>query len=278
MAASLIPALAAGALAWHDGVFSLPLFLAATVAVLLSHAGTNLANDYYDYKAGNYPEKKTGPTGGSFAIQQGIFSARQILCMALACFALSIAAFLALSLYAGPAVLLLGLLGNLLGFAYSAPPLRLGYRHLGEIATFFGMGPLLVATVYLAQAGTVTAGCLALSVFLGFLVSNILLGAQVPDIEIDKKSRKMTIASVWGEKVLRESFLFSAICGGLALVAGVAAFGLPPAALLGLAGTLLSFRAAESLKMGKNNEALAGSLFALQAGGLLAAAGLLIMA
>ena len=138
------------------------------------------------------------------------------------------------------------------------------------------MGPLLVATIYLAQAGTVTAGCLALSVFLGFLVSNVLLAAQVPDIGIDRASRKMTIASVWGESVLRESFLFSAICGALALVAGVAAFGLPPAALLGLAGTLLSLRAAESLKLGRDNDALAGALSALQAGGILAAIGLML--
>lgn len=276
MAASLIPALAAGALAYHDGFFSLPVFLAAAAAVLLSHAGTNLANDYFDFKAGNYPQKKTGPTGGSFAIQQGLFTEQQILEMALFCFALSLLAFAALAIRTHPGVFLLGLAGNFLGFFYSAPPFKFGYRHLGEIATFLGMGPLLAASVYLAQAGTITPGSLALSVFLGFLVSNVLLAAQIPDIEIDRKSSKRTIASVWGEGVLQESFAFSALLGAAALLYGVFYASLPAESFLGLAGTAISLRAAHSMRAGKHMEGLQGSLFALQAGGLLAAVGMLI--
>src|SRR5262249_52674986 len=136
-----------------------------------AHAGTNLANDYFDYYQGNYPNKK-GPTGGSFAIQEGLFTDRQILGMALACFIASLAIFAYLSLFTSTTVLIFGILGIALGFFYTAPPVQLGYRNAGEFTTFLGMGPIIFCTVYFAETGFISAGLLALSAFTGFFVSN----------------------------------------------------------------------------------------------------------
>ncbi|VVB56945.1 1,4-dihydroxy-2-naphthoate octaprenyltransferase [uncultured archaeon] len=272
--ASLLPAMAAGAYAWQKGSFDAVDFVLASLAVLLAHAGTNLSNDYYDYQAGNYPQKKNGPTGGSFAIQQGHYRPAQILGLAVLCFMASLAFFLYLSWSTASLVFPLGLAGILLGFFYTAPPLKFGYRLLGEITTFAGMGPLLFATVYLAAAGALPdeAGWL-LSIFLGVLVLNVLLAAQVPDIEIDRLSRKRTISVHWGADALANVYGLGSLMAGLALAGGVLLHGLPPVLLLGLAGLYFSYKAYMELKAERPLAALGLSLTALQAG-----AGIVILA
>ncbi|MCX8197060.1 MAG: prenyltransferase [Candidatus Micrarchaeota archaeon] len=276
MVASMLPAFAAAALAFYDGGFSLPVFLAIAIAIFFSHAATNLANDYFDFKEGNYPPKKTGPTGGSFAIQNKLFSPQQIIAMAALFFAFSIVLFYAVSTFTGyKELFLLGLAGNFIGIAYSMPPFKLSYRNLGEIATFLGMGPILVSTVYLSQTGTITLGALMLSIFFGLLVSNILLAAQIPDIEIDKKTKKNTIASVWGEKVLAQSFLFSAFLGAFALLISVLYNILPAGSLLGVLSTIASVEAVKKMTSKKHIGAIQDSLLALQIGSILVVIGIL---
>lgn len=276
LVASIIPTLVATALAVYDGYFSPYVFAAIAAAILLSHAGTNLANDYFDYKEGNYPPKKTGPTGGSFAIQNKLFSPTRILLLALICFITSLLIFYITSIYTTSLVFVLGFIGNFIGLAYSAPPFKLGYRQLGEAATFFGMGPLLMGTVYLSQTGTITAGLLALSFFFGFLICNILLVAQLPDIEIDKKSNKKTIASVWGKQILQQSYSFCTILAIASLVFGVLFLGLPLVLLIGVIGTNFSVVAIKNMQRDDYNEALKQTIFALQVAGILIIAGIMV--
>lgn len=276
LVASLLPAAAAGALAWREGVFDLFLFSLATLAVVAAHAGTNLANDYFDYQSGNYAKKKTGPTGGSFAIQSKLFTAREILELAVGCFALSLIIFAFLAVKTSPMILVLGAIGVGIGYFYTAPPISLGYRHLGELATFIGIGPLVVQTIYYAQSGTFSLAGWPLSVFLGVMVSNVLVAAELPDIAIDQKVGKRTVAAVHGPEAGHALYLFSLLLGALALIAGVLWMGLYPTALLGLAGTFVGWKAYRQLQEERLLEGLGGTLAALQLGGLLVILGLLI--
>lgn len=277
LVASLLPALAAGALAWREPTFSGPRMVMAVLAVLLAHAATNLSNDYFDFRAGNFPKRKTGPTGGSFAIQHGHFSPEQILTLALACFAAALALFASLASSGSPLLLPLGLAGLLIGFFYTAPPLRLGYRLLGEVATLVGMGPLLFETVYLATTGAFSLPGLALSAFMGLLVLNVLLVAQIPDIAIDARSRKRTLAVWAGPDALRQAYLACALLGALCLVGGVLALGLPAAALIGLLGSGLSMQAHRHLTAQRPFEAFGQTIEALQVGGGLVVAALVLI-
>ncbi len=267
--ASFLPAAAAGALAVHDGNFSAWPFFVSAFAILCAHAGTNLANDYFDYKAGNYPKVKKGPTGGSFAIQNRDFAAGQIYKMSIACFVLSLGLFAYLATQSSPLILGLGIAGVAIGFFYTAPPVKLGYRLLGEMATFVGMGPLLFETVYFATTGTFSTAGLLLSAFLGVLVLNILLAAQIPDIEVDQASRKHTISAKLGPSALYNTFLLANIFGALALVASVAWHGMPTEILVALVGSALAFKAYSLLTQEKPLEALGYCLNALQIGGIL---------
>ncbi len=271
---SLLPALAAGAYVWHNASMDFESFALAAFAVLLAHAGTNLANDYFDYLAGNYPDRKKGPTGGSFAIQHGLYMPWEILSFAILCFLVSMAIFLYLFWTASALFLPLGMAGIMLGFFYTAPPLKFGYRVMGEVSTFIGMGPLLFATVYLAGAGILPdAGGWLLSAFLGTLVLNVLLAAQVPDVEVDRASGKNTISVLWGVKVLNQTYAVSGFLGAAALLAGSIVFGVPMLALAGLVSLYFTLKAYMELEADRPLKAIGLSMKALLFG-----AGLVILA
>ena len=52
-----------------------------------------------------------------------------------------------------PALLVIGVLGILLSLFYTAPPLKLVYRGLGELTTAIGFGPLMLVGAYVVQTG-----------------------------------------------------------------------------------------------------------------------------
>ncbi|MFA5106633.1 MAG: prenyltransferase [Candidatus Micrarchaeia archaeon] len=232
LSASLVPAIGAGALAFGLGNASLAPFALALAAVGLAHVGTNMSNDYYDYIYGNYPLEKTGPTGGSFAIQAGAYAKEDVLRISNAAFIAAAAIFAYLGLAVSPLVAAIGFAGILVGFFYTAPPFRLGYNMLGEIATFLGMGPLLAGAVFIAAYGAFSPLVLPMSAFFGFIVLNVLLAAQVPDIGIDKASGKKTISSMWGAGALQIAYGMSC----LAALASLAAF----SAMSGMAYMMLA--------------------------------------
>lgn len=276
LGASLMPALVAGALAINEGVFNAWIFLLATLAVVFAHLGTNAANDYYDYKSGNFPRKKTGPTGGSFAIQCGLFTQEQIFLLFCACFIVSLALFAVLATFTSWAVFGLGLLGILIGFFYTAPPLHFSYRFpIGEMSTFIGMGPLLVQTVFFAQAGHFSHLGWYVSIFIGLLVSNILLSAQLPDEQIDRKSSKRTLTIALGKNATILAINASAFLAALSLVAGFF-LAKPNFALLGIAGLYPYLNVPKLLKKGEYAPALMGCVNSVNYAALACCAGLLL--
>ena len=60
-------------------------------------------------------------------------------------------------------MLWIGVVGLALAFFYHAPPLKLAYRGLGELAVAACYGPLIAVGSYLVQRGEITADVLLLS-------------------------------------------------------------------------------------------------------------------
>jgi 5,10-methylenetetrahydromethanopterin reductase len=123
--ASTVPVAAAGALAAMDGRFSWPLFLAALVAAVLLHVGTNVTNEIYDVRKGI--DDITSPRA-SHALLKGRLSEREAFVLAGAAFAAAAAVGAGLVAARGWPVVVLGLLGLAGGFGYTAPPLQYKFR------------------------------------------------------------------------------------------------------------------------------------------------------
>jgi 1,4-dihydroxy-2-naphthoate octaprenyltransferase len=222
LAASIAPVLVGSSLAYAvTGSFNFGLFVLALLAIMLLHAGANMANDYFDHLSGNdWANKNVTPfSGGSRSIQQGMITPRTELLAALAALALGSAIGLIIVLLTKSIfVLILGIFGLLGGFFYTAPPIKLGYHCIGEsvIALLFGLLPVFGS--YYIQTGSIDIIPLLPGAIVGVLIFLIILINEFPDLPADASVNKRTLivsfgvpASVWIYRiVLILGFVFAA--------------------------------------------------------------------
>lgn len=208
LTASAAPVLVGTAAGFAEsGQFDAVLFLLALFAIMFLHSGANLANDYFDHISGNDRANKnpTPFSGGSRFIQEKILPAKTILILSITCLAIGAAIGLVI-LYMTRSIfiLILGLAGLVGGFFYTALPMKLGYRCLGEIAIAFLFGILPVAGSYYLQTQRVDLIVLLPGVIVGMLIFLVILINEFPDRDADAAVNKRTLvvsfgaaASVW---------------------------------------------------------------------------------
>jgi hypothetical protein len=96
------------------------------------------------------------------------------------------------------AVLWIALVGVLLAFFYTANPICLKKRRLGDLVIFLCFGPVLMAMVSVVVVGEVTPLVLAYSVPMGLLTVAILHANNTRDIEADTAVGIHTVAAWLG--------------------------------------------------------------------------------
>jgi 1,4-dihydroxy-2-naphthoate octaprenyltransferase len=228
----------------------LPLAAAATALAVLIHAAGNVLNDLHDARNGADAANTAGIspfTGGSRLIQTGQTSEQQTaeLARAFLVFLVPAGLWLAASVGSGQ-VLLLGMAGMGLAWAYSAPPLRLMSRGLGELAVALVWFLVVIGAdlVQRRQFFPITA-----SVALNFalLVAALLLINGFPDAKADAAVGKRTLVVQLGNTRASILYLILVVSAHLWLVVSVwllippiqALWGLISAPLSLLAGALL---------------------------------------
>ncbi len=239
------------ATAYHSAESLHPLAAFLTLlGALLAHAGANVLNDYYDALSGcdDHNHERLYPfTGGSRFIQNGLLTPRQTLRFGLLLLLATALIGLALLPYAGPLLLALGCTGLLLGWAYSAPPLALNSRGLGELTIAIAFGPLLVVGSDLVQRGTLHPLPLYASLAYGLLTAALLYINQFPDRRADALSGKHHWVVRLGPHRARWGYLLLTLLANLILLLLVATQQLPALALLALLSLPLSLLAARDL-------------------------------
>jgi len=90
--------------------------------------------------------------------------------------------------------------GNLLGWFYSAPPLRLSYQGLGEPANMITMGFLMPGIGFWVINGGINGSFLLFSIPLFLYGLQFILTVELPDYESDKKAGKKTLVVRKGRK------------------------------------------------------------------------------
>jgi len=193
--AAVIPVLLGAAIAAYDRVFNGWTVLLALIGSIAIQMGTNLTNDYYDFRKGADSSTSLG-TGGS--LLRGDLTPRQVFIGGILAFGVGIAIGLYLVSLTGPFIFWLGLFSVAVGFFYTAGPFALAYVGLGEVAVFIFMGPVMVIGSYYVQAQTVTWPVVLASLPVGFLVAAILHANNLRDLESDKKIGKRTLATLLG--------------------------------------------------------------------------------
>jgi len=193
------------------------LMLAVFLAALFSHIAVNTLNEYLDFTSGlDLETEKTPFSGGSGALPENPGGARAVLVTAIISIVLTIALGLYLLVQQGNQLLLPGLLGIFIIIAYTRGINRFPWFCL--IAPGTGFGLLMVAGSYFALVGGSDMRVLLVSLIPFFLVNNLLLLNQIPDIEADKKAGRVHFPIRYGvEKSSLIYLLF--LLGSYALIA-----------------------------------------------------------
>ncbi len=211
--ASVIPVLVGTAIAAEDAFRPL-LFVLALAGSIAIHAGTILVNAYFDQVKGTDTAESLGPSG---VIQRGVLSARAVLTGGIVAFAIGAALGLVIAAMTGWPVLALGVASVLAGYFYTASPLSLAYRGLGEVVVFVFMGPVIVLGAYYVQTETWAWAPFVASLPVGLLVAAILHANNVRDIENDRRNNKWTLAAIAGRPIADYEFI-ALMLGGYAVV------------------------------------------------------------
>jgi len=224
LVASVAPVLVGSAAGFAvAGTFQPALFLLALLAIMALHAGANVTNDYFDHISGNdWVNKNPTPfSGGRRFIQQGILSPRATLLTAIGCLAIGAGIGLVIILLTRSIfILALGLIGLLGGYFYTARPIQLGYKCIGEfvIALLFGLLPVYGS--YCLQTEAIDAVPLTPAVIVSILIFLVILVNEFPDASADAAVNKRTLivrfgvpAGVWIYRIaLTVSFI---VAGGM---------------------------------------------------------------
>ncbi len=188
---SLIPVILAAAFSWLHGSLDFGRLVLVLIGVGSLQIAANMINDYYDDPGSDQINLHPTPfSGGSRVIQEQLMDAKTVWAMAMGFFVLGTATGVWLVLTGRPFVAVIGLMGFLAGYLYSASPISLMSRGLGEITIFLAFGPLITWGTYYAMTGLLTLEAFLLGIPLGFLITAVIWINQFPDLEADRDAGK----------------------------------------------------------------------------------------
>jgi 1,4-dihydroxy-2-naphthoate octaprenyltransferase len=209
--------------------------LLALLGIVLAHVANNVMNDLFDTDVGQdtetYPRAQYAP----HPILSGTITRRQLALVALVVNAADLAIMIVLIAARGPVVAAFGVGGFLLSAAYTAPPLRLKKRGLGELDVLVTWGPLMVAGTYYSAVGELPWQIWVASLPYALLCTAVLMGKHTDKIPYDEPLGIKTVPVLLGER--RSLMATRALIAGyyVLLIDCVAVQALPWPALLGLA-------------------------------------------
>lgn len=233
-----------------DGVaVSLPIALLTLLLGATAHAAVNVYNDYCDHLNGT-DAINTGRifpfTGGSRFIQNGVLTPLATLLFARILFLFTICGGIVLAWRVGVGLLWIGVAGMLIGWAYSAPPLRLNSRGLGELMVALAFVLVVVGADHV-QRGSFSMTPAWAGIGYALLTTNILYINQFPDRDADIAAGKHHLVARLPVAQARWGYLLLVILAALAMALPVAFGALPRAAALGLIAIVPAALAARSL-------------------------------
>ncbi len=252
LSATIIPVLLGMVIAAAQGFFDLPSALLTVIGAAFVQLGLNVANDVFDTAQGADDANVT-PTkysGGSRVIQYGLVSFRRMVTLAIAFYAAAAVVGLALLAMRGsPALLAIGIVGFVVSVGYTAPPLKLVYRGLGEIAVAVGFGPLMLLGAYVVQTGgSMSWEPVVASIPIALLVALILYVNEIPDRRGDARAGKRTLPVRFSRDAVLFGWDAAVVAAYAAVVGGVLAGFLPITAVLVLLTIPIARRVHDGLR------------------------------
>lgn len=243
----VFPVVIAGAAAYSVGSFIPLYFVVAFLAAAAVQIGLTMFNDTLDFRYGTDKTTigaKNPFSGGSGVLTSGAVKPQQAMAVIVGLYLFALACGIGLAAASGIGSLYIAALGAFISIAYSAKPLRLAYRGLGELAMLIGYGPVLTAWAYYIHASTVTLEVVLAGLIPGLCMWTMILVNEIPDYAEDFAAGKKNLTYRLGPAGSKNLFIAS-LAAIYIYIAVLVAFGaLPQTALLALLGIPLAAAAA----------------------------------
>lgn len=198
---TLFAGLVAGLLAVRAEGFSWPLYLLALVGLLLAHACNNLMNDLADRDDASRSQPRA--LYAPHPVLSGMLRRRQLGLAVIGLHLADLAIMVVLALQRGWPVIAFAVAGVVLSIAYTAPPLRLKERGLGELEVLLVWGPLMIAGTYFSAVGTLPWQVWVASVPYGLLCTSVLMGKHLDKLDHDAHTGARTLPVLLGDTAAR---------------------------------------------------------------------------
>lgn len=210
--AAAAPVIMATAMAFGDGVHDFPTAFLCFLTALLLQIGTNLVNDYCDFKKGADAAGRIGPTR---VMQAGLVKPSTMLAAIVITFLLVMAISWLLIERGGKPIAIIAAASILSAILYTAGPLPLGYIGLGELFVLIFFGPVAVAGTYYLQSYEMNPAVVLAGLGPGFLAAAVLVVNNLRDIESDERVGKRTLAVRFGAGFAKSLYLFCLITAAI---------------------------------------------------------------
>jgi len=220
----------------RDGALSWKWLALTVLGIFFIEIAKNASGEIIDFDSGTdlavAAEDRSPFSGGKRVLIDGLLTRKQTISIAAVNYLLGIAAGLVIVAYREPQILWLGVVGVALAYFYHAPPFKLSYRGLGELAVGLCYGPLITSGTYLVQRGTVTLEVIMLATLLGLLIAAFLWINEFPDYRADLASGRVNLVVRLGRPKAARVFvaMIMVTAAGLALLPLA---GIPVAVYLG---------------------------------------------
>lgn len=173
--------------------FLLNKFLLGYSILFTAHLAVHYSNDYFDADADQYVEP-TAISGGSGILVENpeLKPFSKWFAIFLIILSLFLAAVFMIIFSYSIWFFVFVLFGNFLAWFYSAPPVKLVYRRLGEISTVL-TGIILPGMGYFTIMGALDMPFVIFAVPIAFLQLFFISSVEMPDMEGDKLGGKITM-------------------------------------------------------------------------------------
>jgi 1,4-dihydroxy-2-naphthoate octaprenyltransferase len=187
-----------------NGALNIPGFVLVLITGVGLHVATNVYNDIYDTIQGTdkVNVQRNEFSGGSGVLQSHPELMGRMFFIARAGLITAFGSTLGLMFFVNRDLWIflwsLYLVSAFFSKYYTAAPVKLAYRGLGEISVWFSFGPMAVSIAAISQNTVFDNSVLMLMPLSGLSTLSILLAGQMIDIDADREGGKHGVASRLG--------------------------------------------------------------------------------
>ena len=249
--ASFMPALLGAMIAWTtDGQFYPGYFLLTMFGLILNHLALNMTDEYFDFRhlIDAFADHENPYAGGSRTLSEGQIQPEKMRRVFTVFYAIAIGIGILLGVTRGPFVIFLLVFGFFCAFFYTAPPIKFGYKGLGEIAQLLCFGPGIGLGAYYVQTQKVSWEAFWGTLPFGIMLFSMITINEIPDYYGDRKGGKLNLVARFGRETGVWLFILSLLSAYGAILIGVVLGKIPPLGLLSLLTLPIAFKTIFILK------------------------------